>query len=330
MPEVYFNNFQTTVAPGGYTSGSGILNVLSTSGISLSAGETTRLSIFTGSPELVVILIATAVNSGTQFAVTAETADVSASGGDLVLNTLSVGAMTQIRADINGVGTYANLPTLALTSGMRYKTTDAPYEFVYGASWEAFIAGVAAVIPPNVFSWVNQGSAAVSQTSGYVALTDVAGGGGVQMRIRTVTQPSTPYILDAIFSVPFMPFAGTGNCNFGVGFRDSGSGKLETLHFSMSATVVNGWQINQWTNPTTFSNNPFTTVGGTTPVLSPLFVRISNDGSNLKYFVGDGISWFQIYTEAVGSFLTPTDICFFIDLEGSVNGQMNLLSWFTH
>ena len=41
--ERYFNGYQTTVAPGGYTSGSGVLNVLSTSGITLNAGDTCRL-----------------------------------------------------------------------------------------------------------------------------------------------------------------------------------------------------------------------------------------------------------------------------------------------
>lgn len=332
--ERYFNNFQTTVAAGGYVASSGVLNVLSTTGVSLNSGDTTRLSLYTGSPELVVILIVSAVNSGTQFAVTAEGPDTSASAGDLVLNTLTVGGMNQIRNDISLMGTYANLPNPAsafLVSGQRYKQTDGPYEFIYdGTVWKAFFMGYECVLPlSSSFSWINQGSATIDNTLGFAQLATPGSNGSTDLRVRTETQPSTPYTLDAICTVNFLQSA--GNVSFGVGFRDSGSTKLITLHIEYSTSTLAAWQVNRWNSPTSFNAAQATGVAGSVPSNGvPLFVRLKNDGTNLTFYVGDGQSWFEFYTEAVGTFITPTDICFWLDLEGTTSGQVNFLSWYTH
>lgn len=332
MPEIYFNNFATTVATGGYTAASGVLNVLSTTGITLSAGETARLSIYrvVGSVNtLIVILIATAVNSGTQFAVTAEGADANALATDNVINTLTVGGMNQIRSDISGVGTFADLPTLNLLAGMRYKTTDGPYEFVYnGSQWLPFIEGILGAIP-STFTFVNQGSATQTTSAGYINLATPGDGGGTNLRVLTQAQPSTPYTLDTILSIPNIQPG--SNLTMGIGFRDSGSGKLSTLHIFYSGSPAI-WQVNNWNSPTSYNTSPFSGQQGAIASAGTFFARLTNDGTTLGFWVGDGLTWYEVYSVAVGSFITPTDLCFFIDWEGSsgVTLGFNLVSWRPH
>lgn len=326
--ERYFNGYQTTVAPGGYTSGSGVLNVLSTSGITLNAGDTCRLSVYTGSPELVVILIASAVNSGTQFAVTAEGADASASGGDLVLNTLTVGGMDQIRTDISMLGTFANLPVPGvafLVEGQRYKCTDAPYEFIYnGSAWIPFVNGFECVLPENVFTWANQGGASVSFVSGF-AQVSIPGAGSTNLRVQFATQPSTPYTIDVILSADLVT---SESDSIGIGFYDGTKLSLMTI-FGGTLGSEPGYQQVDYNSVTSF-NAANVTLGSISTPFSIAFLRINNDGTNLHFYIGNGYSWYLVRTVAIGSFLTPTDVCYVGNSQDSNPVVFNIISWDQH
>jgi hypothetical protein len=331
--ERYFNNYQTTVAPGGYTSGSGLLNVLSTSGITLNAGDTCRLSLYTGSPELVVILIVSAVNSGSQFAVTAEGTDVSASAGDLVLNTLTVGAMNQIRSDISLMGPYANLPSPGssfLIAGQRFKATDGPYEFIYdGTVWKPFVMGYEGVLPiAGNFSWVNQGGATVVFTAGFGLITAPANS-GTSLRLQVETLPSTPFTVDAQIAADN---ATSNNNACGLCLYDSGSGKVVTLHMvgpNVGGTTPGEWQVIRWNNTGSFSGVQKTAGAAAAPLVLG-FLSIEDDGTNLNFYIGYGASKYLCYTEAVGAFITPTHIGFFSQSGDSNPVSMALFSWFQH
>jgi len=90
--EQFANNCLTYVAAGGYTSGSGVLNVDSTAAPFPQVGDF-RISIFDqATGDLTVILKVTAVSSGTQFAVTAEGTDASAAEDDVVRGTMITAA----------------------------------------------------------------------------------------------------------------------------------------------------------------------------------------------------------------------------------------------
>jgi hypothetical protein len=109
MPaEQLVNLYQDFVASGGYTAGSGVLNVASGSGAPPSAPFTlTILQGNGGSPEVynVILLLfrVTAVNSSTQFAGAAEGPDTNAAAGSLVIgSTLSVLAINNLFASSGG------------------------------------------------------------------------------------------------------------------------------------------------------------------------------------------------------------------------------------
>lgn len=93
MTEQFANACSTAVAAGGYTAGSGVLNVDSTAAPWPQTGNY-RIGIYDQSTgALKVLLEVTAVNSGTQFAVTAEGNDANAAEDDDVYGTIVTAAV---------------------------------------------------------------------------------------------------------------------------------------------------------------------------------------------------------------------------------------------
>lgn len=306
--ERYFNNYQTTVANGGsgYIAGSGVLNVLSTSGITLNSGDTCRLSLYTGSPELAVILIVSAVNSGTQFAVTAEGADSNASDGDLVLNTLTAGGMNQIRTDISMIGTHADLPnpgSAFLVEGQRYKCTDCPYEYIYsGSAWDAFVFGFPVVEPVLAnFTKVNVGLSTFDSQGGIGQ--QVSGSGGSQ-NIQVLCAPipgSGAYYVDAAFIGSIQ-----SSCVAGMGLSagNSSSNAFVYLNAPWSGTTFQ-FQGSQFNSTSSFNSNDFNLT--LFPLGPVVWLRLYDDGTtNRHWYVSpDGINWTLLATESRTNFITP-------------------------
>ena len=114
----------TTVAVGGYTSGSGVLNVLSTTGnFPTHPTFTVIVQDFANNP--VVLLRVTGINSSTQFAVTAEGPDANALAGFAVYSVLSSAALRQLFADqirINVVS-FSATPTFDFSLGTTQQIT---------------------------------------------------------------------------------------------------------------------------------------------------------------------------------------------------------------
>lgn len=313
MAERYFNNYQTTVGPGGYTAASGVLNVLSTSGITLNSGDTTRLSLYTGSPELVVILIVTAVNSSTQFAVTAETADTNASAGDLVLNTLTVGGMNQIRTDISMFGPRANLPVPAssfLVEGQRYQCTDSPYEFIFnGTSWDAYVFGFQ-VVEPILANFTQ-----VNVNSGVNVTLDTSHGG---INFKIISQGSAEncaYLAQAVpgsgayfVDVAFLAFGPQGNGGFGVGLSagtSSTTSKFALAGWPWQSNSFNNWQEKEYNSCTSHNtDNGDVQVSLTAPMI---WLRVQDDRvTNRTWFISqNGQDWMQMFQQARTTNFTP-------------------------
>jgi hypothetical protein len=325
MSEQYFNNFQTTIANGGagYVAGSGVLNVLSTSPITLAAGDTTRLSIYTGSPELVVILKVTAVNSSTQFAVTAETTDANANDGDLVLNTLTVGGMDQIRTDQNSTFS-GSLPSSIHIGDMRTPSDDIVTWIDVNGSLAPF-GPFYTLTPPNAadFSWRNQGGASATARNGSIFLQGTQQSGD-NLRLYEQAAPSTPYSFVAGFSVLMVS---ANYCNIGLGFDDGT--KMEVMCFSYN-TSFNGFCLNvsKWNSVTSFNSQvislPFI------PASGMVFFKVRNDGTNIYFYVGlNPIDFVEVFSEAKGTFLgSITDVCLALDGNSTSFAAVNAITLF--
>lgn len=114
MEQIPGNLTQTTVAVGGYTAGAGVLNVASTA-LPFPATDVFRIVVYNNSvipPEPRGILEVTAVNSATQWAVTAEGADFNANAGDTVNSCISQEAFENLLAQTVAealAGAYTNV-----------------------------------------------------------------------------------------------------------------------------------------------------------------------------------------------------------------------------
>lgn len=205
----------------------------------------------------------------------------------------------------------------------------APY-IILNAGLGAAYGPVMVLTPPPLlsgFTWVNQGTATVTQASGG-AIYEKAPSGGSNLRAMVKTAPATPYTLTALLA----PTAGGNNVRSGLCWYDSGSGKFATFSFWAQASGDPGFEYAAWTNSTSFSSNSsngFTsgpcTIGG------PCFMRLADDGTNRTVSISaDGVSFIQLATNGHTQFLTPDSIGFFAYGDSAGGGAAQaLLSWLT-
>ena len=148
MADQFANQCSTTIATGGYTAGSGVLNVVSTGAPWPQTGTfTVQLQ-----NSVLTLLRVTAVNSGTQWAVTVEANDMNSSVGTMVIGTvLSAAAMSLMQPQIT------------------------------------LLPLVAPVL--STFTWDNQGSATATQFNNYITMNDP---GSAVDNIRSLLIPVTP------------------------------------------------------------------------------------------------------------------------------------------
>ncbi len=133
--EQYANNCIATVAAGGYTSGSGILNVDSTAAPWPQVGNFRLIITDVSRTTVKVILKVTAKNSATQWAVTAEGTDASASAGDLALGTVvTAGVANSLGRKLLQTKTAAGDSTLDFASW-------------YNSAYDVFEIEIAYLIP---------------------------------------------------------------------------------------------------------------------------------------------------------------------------------------
>lgn len=277
MAEKYFNLYSTTVAVGGYTAGSGVLNVAATSPITLSAGDTCALLIYrviAGVFTPIVLLKATAVNSTTQFAAISEGSDTNALFGDIVINVLSARGMNQIKTDIGGGG-----------GGSGVYQNQNPQ-------------------PASGFTWDNQGSATATNVgTKTLGLTMPADNSSSVFHVFYQAVPgSTPYT--AILGLNVNPGFSTNFSAQGLCIGDSG-GKYIMIVYAVAVATFYVLSINSTTSSASVlatygpsSSNPF-------PGYVHAYFKVTDDGTNLTWsFSTDEWSWIQLYQAARGAFLS--------------------------
>ena len=180
-----------------------------------------------------------------------------------------------------------------------------------------------ALTPPinGNFSWINQGSATVSTTDGGIYLA-VAAAAGVNVHLRVMNAPATPYVVTALF-ITNMPTEASG-VN-GLFWRQSSDGKLASCVVSGTTNIARA-QATKYTNPTTFSavyNSVFL------PTYHRIWLRIEDNGTNrICYYSFDGLHFQQFHSVGRTDFLTADQIGFAMDANSALYGQqMWLLSW---
>lgn len=308
-------------AVGGYTAGSGTLNVVSTSGSPpFSTSAPFRVVIQDQTTGLVKALLkVTAIASSTQFTVTAEvyagvSIDNDAAQGDNVYQVQSGGSLDAIRADANRTVTGA-LPTDG-RKGDQLNPTDDLVRWVHdGSAFNPFGPSHPLKNPQlKTWSWVNQGGASVVNAADSIFLTGVAdSGANIRARVHSVTPP---YSIVACI-IPLVPK--TTFAHVGVLFRESGSGKIVEVDTLFDNSNVQHLTGGKYTSPTAFSSG--LTLGADCLIANayPLFFRLSDDNvTNRTFdFSIDGVNWIQLFQEGRTTFITADQIGFFVDANGA-------------
>ena len=182
-------------------------------------------------------------------------------------------------------------------------------------------------LPPSLgtWAWVNQeGSSDADYLSvaGATIGTKIicAGGGDNGMHGLAITTGGSTFTLTA--AILHLSVAGT-SVGVGVGVRNSSGNNALVIGSFVSGTSVS---VNRYhpmtTNPTTEA-----TLTVTYPVT--VWFQIVSDGTNVTCSVGgDGITWHQVYTEALSAFLLSIDqAMFYIESTTTAGGNGALLSW---
>lgn len=192
------------------------------------------------------------------------------------------------------------------------------------------------LVPPRdadaAWSWVNQGGASTTQLQPNGVYMTAPATAGDSWRLRTQSQPTTPYTLKAAVAPLLFPSATGGETPaIAVGWRESGTSELLLARLYFDPT--NGalfFDVSRWTNETTFS----AAVGGVqhASILCAgpaVMFWLVNDGSTLSVeYSTDGVKSQLLYSESVGTFLTPNQVCWGLNADSATYSTAGvLLSW---
>jgi hypothetical protein len=176
------------------------------------------------------------------------------------------------------------------------------------------------------FTWTNQSTAtATDETWGGITMTapSVA---SFNFRLLTQTAPTAPWKLTGHLQFgPGYTYFSTNGSMMGICARESSSGKIQSCALRIGDKVA-GWQ---WTNPTLFSG----TLGTSFDHRSDnVWVQLEDNNTNIiARCSSDGINWFELGSEARGTFPTGTnmdEVGFFCDsASANANALFHITSW---
>ena len=177
--------------------------------------------------------------------------------------------------------------------------------------------------PPASASWTNVSlgtSRFETQRNGTLFLS-AALGSSPDFKVAARSAPATPYKITACIQPLFHP--GTNSSVVGIGWRDSSNGRLATwINYASAGSIRFGY--NKYNSPTSFNSSYFDVLGFYMPFL---FMRLEDDGTTRRIgYSMDGENFFFFSATSRTDFLTPDQVCIFVDPE-NIPAAMSVLSW---
>jgi hypothetical protein len=159
--------------------------------------------------------------------------------------------------------------------------------------------------------------------------------GSITLKMESRTQPnivglyksapSTPYTLTCHVLTGVVHNAAAENAN-AIGFRESSSSKLSWISYHYYNDTWTQY-AQDWNNTT---GSPANSSQIDTPARQDYWLRIEDDGTNLKYYKSaDGYHWWEQHSELRGFHFTtgPDEIWWGGDNQGDANEMIHLLAW---
>lgn len=216
-------------------------------------------------------------------------------------------------------------------SGGGGATPAAPYLTNSGTSYLTSPLIRAVTLPVDgSFAWVNQDTATVTNQGNALAL-NATGRSGLNLSARTQAIGANTTLITA--STCTNATDGIAHCE--IGFRESGTGKLEFLYFG--ATVANSgastltvpfFAVQRYNSPTSFNNTVWTVE--TAPYPGPVvWVKLVYNGTTIAYYwsMDGGGNWDILFSESKTAFFTtaPDQFYYSIVTAGSTANPTHLL-----
>lgn len=181
-----------------------------------------------------------------------------------------------------------------------------------------------AILTSSSFSWINQGTASVSDDAqGGIVIKDPQTTGG--FRMLDIAAPSTPYTVTAkIYTGPGWTWSTSGTIG-GIFFRESSTGEFMLNYYETAEEC----HVAKYDSATVF--NSFLSGENVVDSDSPwVWQQIEDNGTTLFFRVSsDGINFFEMGSEGRTAFMGtgPNRIGFAMNSRGLVDKLMYLKSW---
>jgi len=311
-----------TLDAGGYTAGSGVINLQAGDGALLPANgdfwirSVTPYSMFKVTARAVDVLTVVAGQDGT--------ADVNLAAGAVLHWALGVDAFDQFRVDISQSGPDAS--KVAEKAGNLYLPNDSG--FVYrdnGATFDGWGPVTPCPMPDfSAFTQLNIGPATIGYFGRrYVIMAPASAGNNI--RLAYTAAPPTPYSLE----VGFNYVVAAAGFNFvGPLWRQSSNGRLEMFgpaYDNIAGQVL--WGVT-YTSPTGFNairgpKRSFQLSG------AQLWIKLTDDGVNrTTNFSTDGFFFTQVYSFPSNDFLVADQIGIGAESNNALNlVDISVFSW---
>jgi hypothetical protein len=204
-------------------------------------------------------------------------------------------------------GLYASRPGSGTNVGDTYIATDSPLMSVWtGSVWNTFHKGGELAASPGLSSGYTQ----VNFGAGNVTLSDVGGvigmkiiDNGLNLRTLVKAQPSTPYHIE--FFLKGLNF-NLNSTAAGVYFYD-GTKFIGIECLGQNAGTI--LRVQRWNSITSVGTSVYAPSGGMLVGLEfgGVWLRLGNNGTNLTFdYSFNRGDWWQMYTETLATFITPT------------------------
>lgn len=204
---------------------------------------------------------------------------------------------------------------------------DAPsWEVRHDSAWNPY-GPIWQLTPPPTsgWSWEQQGTSSETQAKNIIYLLLAANGGaGARLRFRYRTAPSTPYTLTVAMTA-VAAIASDIHAGMALYFRQSSTGKIVQFRVITQPSIG----VFKWDSATAF-NSTYVGSGVKTMFMgSPLWMRISDDGTNrVCSYSTDGFNFLTIHTVGRTDFLTADQIGWGAEMSNSTgDAGVSLLSW---
>jgi hypothetical protein len=242
-----------------------------------------------------------------------------------------VGPLTNGQLVVGSTGAAAQAQTLTAGFGIEITNgagsiTIAGTSAVAGAAlYRQVMSATPTSASTGLTTWLNQGSAAVSDSAVGVCIDAPTSGTSTNLTGRYMAAPTAPYTITALIAATR---ASTSFSGAGIGWYD-GSAKLHLLSYSINNGGVPYLLVNKWNSVTSFNAADFTSSNNA--FAQPIWLRVADDGTNVSFaFSQDGYTFIPLFSVAKASgFLGASgysNVIFFVDPRGG-RSLSTVMSW---